>query len=423
MLLLRTYFRLEKMQRCRHLESEASEKATSLIKIPITLEIPIGPQHPAIHEPVLLKVYADGEEVVGVDIGTGYNHRGVEKLLENNTFYKDKFIASRICGICNTVHENCFVRAVEYISGMEPSTRAKYLRVLVMELERLHSHMIINAIMAEIIGFDTLFMYIMRDRELVMKAKEIVSGGRVLAEFHMFGGVRRDIDDVKKEKILDILKKLEPRLKYYRRLFEEDPTITKRLMEIGVLKPRDVVSHGMLGPILRGSGVKSDARAEDRYDAYNEVPFNVIVRGEGDSLARMLVRWDEALESLEMCKYILEHLPNGSAVVDERKLPRVFPAGESFARVEAPRGELTYYIQHIGGNKPYRVKVRTPSFNNIINSGFSYLRHSIADVPVILVSYDPCISCMERAIVVDLKNGTEKKVTLRDIAMGKVKLG
>jgi Ni,Fe-hydrogenase III large subunit len=100
------------------LESEAAEKATSLIKIPITLEIPIGPQHPAIHEPVLLKVYADGEEVVGVDIGTGYNHRGVEKLLENNTFYKDKFISSRICGICNTVHENCFVRAVEYISGM-----------------------------------------------------------------------------------------------------------------------------------------------------------------------------------------------------------------------------------------------------------------------------------------------------------------
>ncbi|MEM1677901.1 MAG: nickel-dependent hydrogenase large subunit [Ignisphaera sp.] len=400
------------------MEDEVVEKATSLIKIPVTLEIPIGPQHPAIHEPVLLKVYADGEEIVGVEIGTGYNHRGVEKLLENNTFYKDKFIASRICGICNTVHENCFTRAVEYVAGMEPSPRAKYLRVLVMELERIHSHMIINAIMAEIIGFDTLFMYIMRDRELVMKAKEIVSGGRVMAEFHMFGGVRRDIDDIKRDRLIEILKKVEPRLKYYRKLFENDPTISKRLTEIGVLKAKDATSHGMLGPILRGSGIRSDVRVEDKYDAYGEIPFNVIVRGEGDSLARMLVRWDEALESLEMCKYILEHLPSGSAVVDERKLPRTFPPGESFARVEAPRGELTYYIQHTGGNKPYRVKVRTPSFNNIINSGFSYLGHSIADVPVILVSYDPCISCMERAIVVDLKKGVEKRVTLREIAMG-----
>ncbi|MEM4896350.1 MAG: nickel-dependent hydrogenase large subunit, partial [Ignisphaera sp.] len=285
------------------MEDEVVEKATSLIKIPVTLEIPIGPQHPAIHEPVLLKVYADGEEIVGVEIGTGYNHRGVEKLLENNTFYKDKFIASRICGICNTVHENCFTRAVEYVAGMEPSPRAKYLRVLVMELERIHSHMIINAIMAEIIGFDTLFMYIMRDRELVMKAKEIVSGGRVMAEFHMFGGVRRDIDDIKRDRLIEILKKVEPRLKYYRKLFENDPTISKRLTEIGVLKAKDATSHGMLGPILRGSGIRSDVRAEDKYDAYGEIPFNVIVRGEGDSLARMLVRWDEALESLEMCKY------------------------------------------------------------------------------------------------------------------------
>ncbi|MCS7111696.1 MAG: nickel-dependent hydrogenase large subunit [Ignisphaera sp.] len=398
------------------------EKATSIIKIPVTLEIPIGPQHPALHEPVLLKIYADGEEVVGVEIGTGYNHRGIEKLLENNTFYKGKFIASRVCGICNAVHENCFVRAVEYLVGMKPSPRAEYLRVLVMELERLHSHMLINAIMAEIIGFDTLFMYIMRDRELVMKAKEIVAGNRVSADFHMFNGVRRDIDDVKRDKLIDLLRRVEPRLKYYRKLFEDDPTISKRLTEIGVLKAKDVTSYGMLGPVLRGSGIKSDARAEDRYDAYNEIPFNVVVRGEGDSLARMLVRWDEALESLEMCKYILEHLPSGPAAVDERKLPRTFPAGESFARVEAPRGELTYYIQHAGGNKPYRVKVRTPSLNNIINSGFSYLGHSVADVPVILVSYDPCISCMERAIIVDLKNKVEKRATLREIAMKEVRL-
>lgn len=385
----------------------------TVLQIPISLEIPIGPQHPALHEPVMLKVYADGEEVVKVEINTGYNHRGVEKLFEMNSFYKGVFISARICGICNTVHANVYVRGIEQLLGLEPSPRAKYLRVLAMELERIHSHMIINAIMAEILGFDTLFMLIMRDRELVMKAKEILTGGRVIAEYYMPGGVRRDIDDVKKDRILDILKKLRPRLEYYKKLFEVDPTITNRLVDVGVLKPRDITLHGLVGPIARGSGVKTDVRAEDRYEVYGEIPWNVITRSEGDSLARMLVRWDEAIESLNMCEYILTHLPGGQAVVDERKLPRVLPLGEAFTRVEAPRGELTYYIIGSGRDRPYRVKVRTPSFHNIINSGFSYLGYSIADVPVILVSYDPCISCMERAILI--KDGEKKYISLRDI--------
>lgn len=385
----------------------------TVLQIPISLEIPIGPQHPALHEPVMLKVYADGEEVVKVEINTGYNHRGVEKLFEMNSFYKGVFISARICGICNTVHANVYVRGIEQLLGLEPSPRAKYLRVLAMELERIHSHMIINAIMAEILGFDTLFMLIMRDRELVMKAKEILTGGRVIADYYMPGGVRRDIDDVKKDRILDILKKLRPRLEYYKKLFEVDPTITNRLVDVGVLKPRDITLHGLVGPIARGSGVKTDVRAEDKYEVYGEIPWNVITRSEGDSLARMLVRWDEAIESLNMCEYIITHLPGGQAVVDERKLPRVLPLGEAFTRVEAPRGELTYYIIGSGRDRPYRVKVRTPSFHNIINSGFSYLGYSIADVPVILVSYDPCISCMERAILI--KDGEKKYVSLRDI--------
>jgi len=385
----------------------------TVLQIPISLEVPIGPQHPALHEPLMLKVYADGEEVVKVEINTGYNHRGVEKLFEMNSFYKGVFISARICGICNTVHANVYVRGIEQLLGLEPSPRAKYLRVLAMELERIHSHMIINAIMAEILGFDTLFMLIMRDRELVMKAKEILTGGRVIAEYYMPGGVRRDIDDVKKDRILDILKKIRPRLEYYKKLFEVDPTITNRLVDVGVLKPRDITLHSLVGPIARGSGVRTDVRAEDRYEVYGEIPWNVITRSEGDSLARMLVRWDEAIESLNMCEYILTHLPGGQAVVDERKLPRVLPLGEAFTRVEAPRGELTYYIIGGGRDRPYRVKVRTPSFHNIINSGFSYLGYSIADVPVILVSYDPCISCMERAILI--KDGEKKYIPLRDI--------
>ncbi|MCC6046451.1 MAG: nickel-dependent hydrogenase large subunit, partial [Ignisphaera sp.] len=195
----------------------------AVVKIPISLEVPVGPQHPALHEPVVLKLYADGEEIVNVEILTGYNHRGIEKLFEMSSFYKGVFIAPRICGICNTIHANVYVRAIEQLLGMEPSPRAKYLRVLALELERIHSHMLINAIMAEILGYDTLFMLIMRDREYIMKAKEILTGNRVMSEYLMPGGVRRDIDDTKRERILDLLKRVKPRLEYYKKLFETDP--------------------------------------------------------------------------------------------------------------------------------------------------------------------------------------------------------
>ena len=391
---------------------------TKIVEVPISAEVPIGPQHPALHEPLLLRVYADGEEVVRVEINTGYNHRGIEKLCEKNTFYKDIFIVGRVCGICNAVHANCYVRAVEQILGIEPNNRAEYLRVLAMELERIHSHMLINAVMAENIGFENLFMQIMLDREMVMKAKEILTGARVMADFMMVGGVRRDIDDVKRARLKDILLKLRPKVEYYKKVFEEDETIFKRLAGVGVVKRRDVLAHGLLGPVARASGVRIDSRVSDKYDAYGDIPFRVITRDEGDTWARMMVRWDETLESIEMSIYVLDKLPSdGNPVPDERKLPRRFPPGEAFTRVEAPRGELTYYVMSDGKSlNPYRVKIRTPSFNNIINSTFMYLKHTIADVPVILTSLDPCISCMERATVIDLEKGTKYTVPFKVLA-------
>jgi len=393
---------------------------TKIIEVPFTLELPVGPQHPALHEPLLLKAYADGEEIVKVEINTGYNHRGIEKLCEKNSFYRDIFIVGRVCGICNAVHTNVYVRALEAILDVKPNNRARYLRVLAMELERIHSHMLINAVMAENIGFENLFMNIMLDREKVMKAKEIVTGGRVMADYMMVGGVRRDLDGVKVDRLRKILTELKPRLEYYKRVFEEDETILKRLVDVGRLKPVDVTSHGLLGPVARGSGVRIDARASDRYDAYSEIPFNVITRNEGDSWARMMVRWDEALESLNMALYILDNLPNdGNPVPDEKKLPRRFPQGEAYARVEAQRGELVYYVMSDGkGANPYRVKIRTPSVNNIINTGFMYVGHTIPDLPVILTSLDPCVSCMERATVIDLEKNTVYKVSMKELSGG-----
>ncbi|MCC6053730.1 MAG: nickel-dependent hydrogenase large subunit [Thermosphaera sp.] len=395
---------------------------TKIVEISVvTAEIPVGPQHPALHEPLLLKVYAEGEEVVKVEVNTGYNHRGIERLCERNTFYRDIFIVGRVCGICNAVHTNCYVRALEQLLDLHPNRRAQYLRVLAMELERVHSHMLINAVMAEIVGFETLFMQIMLDREKVMKAKEILTGSRVMADYVMVGGVRRDIDEEKRQRIRELLLKLGPRIEYYRKVFEEDETIVKRLVGVGRISYGEATSHSLVGPVARGSGVKIDSRVSDKYDAYGEIPFNLVTRSEGDSWARMMVRWDEALESIEMSIYILEHLPSdGDPVPDERRLPRRFPPGEAYTRVEAQRGELTYYVMSDGkGQNPYRVKIRTPSFNNIINSAFMYIGHSLADVPVILASLDPCISCMERVTVIDLEKNTRYRLDLKQLAGGK----
>ncbi|WP_448577182.1 hydrogenase large subunit [Thermosphaera sp.] len=393
---------------------------SKIIEVPLALELPVGPQHPALHEPVLLKAYADGEEIVKVEINTGYNHRGIEKLCEKNSFYRDIFIVARVCGICNLVHADCYVRAVENILGMEISNRAKYLRVLAMELERLHSHMLINAVMAENIGFENLFMNIMLDREKIMKAKEILTGNRVLSDYVMVGGVRRDIDDVKKEKIKDIVLKTEERIKYYKNVFEEDTTILKRLVDVGKVSASDVVKHSLVGPVARASGVKIDSRSSDKYDAYGEIPFNVITRSEGDSWARMMVRWDEASESIKIALHILDHLPSdANPVPDEKKLPRKIPAGEAYTRVEAQRGELTYYVMSDGKlPNPYRVKIRTPSFNNIISSGFMYVGYTIADLPVILTSLDPCISCMERVTIVDIDKNVSYRLPFKELAKG-----
>ncbi len=392
---------------------------SKIIEVPYALEIPVGPQHPALHEPVLLKAYADGEEVVRVDIYTGYNHRGIEKLTEKNTFYRNIFIVARVCGICNLVHANCYVRALEELLEKYPNDRARYLRVLAMELERVHSHMLINAVMAEIIGFDSLFMNIMRDREYVMKAKEVLTGNRVLSDYLMVGGVRRDVDSVKKDRLLKLIDRVLPRVKYYRRVFMEDDTLLKRMVGVGVVSKTDALRMSLVGPPARASGVKIDVRSSEKYDAYDEIPFNVVTRKEGDVWARMMVRWDEAIESLNMARYALEHLPSdGNPVPDERRLPRRFPPGEAYTRVEAPRGELTYYVMSDGKPKPYRVKIRTPSFINIINTASVYVGYTVADLPVILVSWDPCISCMERVTVIDPRTGEKRKVPVKELAGG-----
>lgn len=377
------------------------------------LEIPIGPQHPALHEPILLRLRVEGEEVIDSEISTGYNHRGIEKLLEKNTWIKSIYISSRICGICNAVHMQTYVQGIEKLLDINPPPRANYIRTIVMELERIHSHMLLFAVMAETIGFDTLFMLVMKDRERVMYLKELITGNRVHADIHIIGGVKRDIDNYKKEAILKELAYIEKRTKDYKKILFEDYTFQKRLVNVGYVSKSYAIKNNIVGPPARASGLYYDIRAIEPYAVYGELNFNVVTREEGDSWSRIMVRLDEILESIEIIRQALAKLPQGDIAL--KNIPRVVRPGEYISRVEAPRGELIYHIISKGGNTPYRVKVRTPSFFNILNIEKLFVGHKIADVPVILVSFDPCISCMERVLVIDEKN-EPKYLSLKQLA-------
>ena len=379
------------------------------------LEISIGPQHLALHGPLLLRVHVDGEDVVGVEIVTGYNHRGIEKLAENNTFLKALYIVTRVCGICNIAQSTCYVQALEEIQGIEPPPRAQALRVLAMELERLHSHMLLAAMVAEILGFENLFMLIMRDRERVMRLKELMTGNRVMADYVWPGGVRRDLSSETAETIKRSMDFLEQRIRHYMEVYAGDKLIRSRLEDVGVIPYSEAVRHGLVGPTARGSGVDVDVRRDDPYAWYSELDFRVARRNEGDSLARMMVRFEEMLESINMIRQVLEKLPSGP-INSLKVLPRCFRRGEAISRVEAPRGELLYHVVSRGGAKPYRVKIRTPSLPNIMNSLIAYKGARLSDVPVILASFDPCISCMERVIIVDERAGRERVESLRSLA-------
>jgi Ni,Fe-hydrogenase III large subunit/NADH:ubiquinone oxidoreductase subunit C len=353
----------------------------------------LGPQHPALIEPEKFSLKVDGEIVREVTPRIGYVHRGIEKAAENRTYLKDVYLVERICGICNACHATCFCQTVEAIMGTKVPARARYLRTVVLELNRIQSHMLLLGHAGLEIGYETLFQYMWRDREIAMDMMESLTGNRVIASFVTIGGVRRDLKEERIPEIKAGLAMLKQRMVFYKNLFETDPTLKMRTKDVGVLNRQNALKLCVVGPVARGSDVKIDVRKDAPYAAYDEIPLRMISRSEGDSWARLLVRLDEISESIDMLGFALDNLPAGSYRV---KVPRTVPSGEALSRVEAPRGELFYYVKSNGTAYPERVKVRTPTFANI--SSFVQIAKgaNIADVPASFVSLDPCFSCTDR---------------------------
>ncbi len=371
----------------------------------MSFEFPVGPQHPIHPEPFLLRVKTEGEMVVDVDVYVAYSHRGIEKGLEVRPYLQGLYLAERICGICNCAHSLCYCLNIEGLLGREAPPRAEYLRVVVEELSRMHSHLLWLGLYMHELGFETLFMYIWRDRERVMDLLELITGNRVVTAFNTIGGVRRDISPEIADKIRKELDYVEERMKYYDKTVDSEPTLLARTQGVGILSPKEAVELGAVGPTLRGSAIKRDVRADDPYSGHVEIPFNVAVYDTCDCYARVKVRIYEILECINMIRYALDHMPSGDI---RFKIPPIFsaPEGENVCRVEAPRGELVHYVMSKGGTMPYRYKVRTPTLANLLaaarmlTSRGDYVVY-IADIAAAFPSIDPCLCCTGRIVFVD----------------------
>jgi Ni,Fe-hydrogenase III large subunit len=355
--------------------------------------IPVGPFHPALEEPYKLSVSCKGETIQGVTIEVGFSFRAIELLAQRRNYIQDLTLVERVCGICSGVHTLTFCMAAEALAGVRVPDRARFIRVIVAELERLHSHLLWTGIAAEDMGFQTMFMETFALRERVMDVLELVSGNRVHYAMNCIGGVTSDIRGA--DAILAAVQETRRTLERdVVPVFTENLTARARTAGVGVLAREQALTYGVVGPTARASGVEMDVRRDLPYAAYEELGFQIVTAKEGDVGARLLVRAMEMLESVRLIEQALRNLPEGPTRA-EAGFP-VIPPGEATARAEAPRGELLYYLASDGSDTPTRVKVRTPSFMNIPSIQAMCVGYHLADMPLIQASVDPCCSCTDR---------------------------
>ena len=358
----------------------------------MSYRVPIGPYHIALDEPYKIEVDCEGETVVDAHVKVGFNFRGIEWLARRKNMTRCIALLERVCGICSNVHSMSYCMAMERIAGLEIPKRAQYIRMVVAELERLHSHLLWAGVAAEIIGFQTAFMQVFRFRERIMDLLEAISGNRVNYSMNCIGGVNRDITD--RESVAAGAREIREIVnRAVIPLFTHDRTISARCRGVGVLSHQDAIRYGAVGPVARASGVDTDLRRDTAYLAYDQVNFNVPVQTEGDVLARVIVRALEIVESCNIIEQALAQMPPG-----DLHLGDIYsvPAGEAVIRIEAPRGEVFYYVETDGSDIPSRIKVRTPTFANIPTVVPMVKANELADVPLIQAALDPCYSCTDR---------------------------
>lgn len=353
--------------------------------------IPFGPQHPVLPEPLHLDLVMEDERIVEAIPSIGYVHRGLEKLVEKRDYKDFVFIAERICGICSFIHGMTYCMAIEGAMDLPVPPRALYLRTVWSELSRLHSHLLWLGLLADSMGFESLFMQSWRLREHVLDDMESTTGNRVIQGASKVGGVRHDVSDAKLREIVDGLERLRPKLDDLVDVFVHDQSVKHRLSGLGVLTEQQAWELGAVGPVLRASGVANDLR-QIGYAAYDELDFKPVVETGGDCHARTVVRAKELFTSIDLIRQAVEKIPEGP--VDMKVTGN--PKGEFYARSEQPRGEVVHYVKGNGTKNLVRFRVRTPTFTNIPPLLQAMKGLELADVPPVVLSIDPCIGCAER---------------------------
>ena len=380
-----------------------------------TSTVVVGPFFPVLEEPEQLRLFVDGERVVDCDYRGFYNHRGIEKMGDSELTYNEiPFIAERICGICGFIHSTCYCEAAEEAMGIRAPRRARYIRSLMLEIERVHSHLLWTGIAGHILGFDTVLMQTWRMREPLMWLCEKITGNRKTYGMNIIGGVRRDIPEECYPEMLAVVDKIEQEWTQFYDAIQGDTTLKARLVGVGMLPEETAKEIAVVGPTARGSNWDIDARADHPYAAYDEVPIRVITHPDCDNWARVVVRLEEVLESVRWVREGLKQMPDGPIMATD--IPEEVPAGQwGVCTVEAPRGEAIHYMLTGGDNRPDRWRVRAPTYNNLQALPSMIKGETIADVPIILGSMDPCFSCTDRVEVVNMRSGEAERLDYQEL--------
>lgn len=357
--------------------------------------ITIGPYHPYLLEPSVLDLEVREGKVSGATVTVGFVNRAVEALMATKTYRQNVLLAERICGICSNIHTLAFCQAVEKLTASVVPDRARAIRTIVVELERLHSHFLCLGLLAHALHEAASYARIMKDREALIGLLERISGNRVHYGVNTIGGVRRDLTLEMIRDIQGCLDGLQALAEHAVGALAPGGLLGGRIAGLGVRSGAQALELGAVGPTLRGSGIASDIRKEEGYAAYAAVAFDLIVEQDGDARARFMVRAREALESVRIIRQILSALPGGP-IQGEPQDPPLKETREILERVEAPRGELVYFVQSNGTNIPARVKIRTPTFANVHFLTKALEGEGVENARPIIESIDPCLSCTDR---------------------------
>lgn len=381
--------------------------------IKTTYQIPVGPIHPALKEPVAFEFEIDGEQIVDVNVTLGHVHRAIEWAARKRNPIQVLYLAERICGICSYCHPMAFALAVERIADIEVPEHAQFLRVIHAEIERMCSHILWAGVAAHEIGFDSVLFLTWEIREKLLDLTEYLVGNRVTKGITMIGGVRRDITQDMYSKIKETLQYLKDSFEKLRRIYLEDKTFKMRTKGCGILTKEEALKLVAAGPTTRASGVKKDVRVDQSYFAYCDLDIDYmtpdILTGEvnGDVYDRIIVRLLEVKQSISLIEQCLEQMPPGP-IVSEPKIAKLLAKlkkidGEGIGRMEAPRGEVFHYVKLKANENIYAWKVRAPTYNNIMPWIPMLKNQQIADIPIVAASTDPCMSCTNRVIMIEDK--------------------